>query len=58
VPINLTYDASVSGAPAGFTAAVDSAVAYYQANFDAPVTVNITIGWGSVGGGPTIAAGA
>jgi hypothetical protein len=56
VLIDLTYDASVSGAPARFIAAVDAAVACYQANFDAPI--NITIGWGSVGGGPTIAAGA
>ena len=45
--INITYDASVSGAPAGFTAAVDAAVAYYEDNLDAPVTINITTGWGT-----------
>jgi len=48
--INIAYDASVTVAPAGFTDAVDAAVAFYEANFDAPVTVNITIGWGTAAG--------
>ncbi|HWU56532.1 MAG TPA: NF038122 family metalloprotease, partial [Rhizomicrobium sp.] len=50
--INVTYGASVSGAPAGFTTAVDAAVAFFESTFDANITVNITFGWGEVGGEP------
>ena len=50
--INITYDASVSGAPAGFTAAVDAAVQYFEDNLSAAVTINITIGWGDLAGQP------
>ena len=50
--INVTYDASVSGAPVGYTAAVDAAVAFFENTFDADITVNITFGWGEVGGEP------
>jgi hypothetical protein len=48
--INIIYDASVDNAPAGFTAAVADAVQYLDALFTNPVTINIDVGYGEVGG--------
>jgi hypothetical protein len=50
--INLTYDASVSSAPAGFTAGMQAAVNYLESQFTDPVNVNINVGWGEVDGSP------
>ncbi|MFI4936382.1 MAG: NF038122 family metalloprotease [Caulobacterales bacterium] len=50
--INITYDASVANAPAGFKTAVQAAVQYFETTFSTPITVNITFGWGTVGGQP------
>ena len=50
--INITYDASVAAAPAGFKTAVAAAVTYLQNEFTNPVTINLTIGYGSVNGSP------
>ena len=47
---NITYDSSVSSAPAGFTAAIADVVNYYTSVFSDPVTINIDVGWGEVGG--------
>ncbi len=46
--INVVYDASVSTAPAGFTAAVAQVVSYFESHFSNPVT--ITIDYGEIGG--------
>ena len=50
VQINITWDASVANAPAGYKAAVQAAVAFFEQTFTDPVTVNIAFGWGEVGG--------
>jgi hypothetical protein len=47
---NITYDSSVSNAPAGFTSAITDVVNYYESVFNDPVTVNIDVGWGEVAG--------
>src|SRR5207249_4484390 len=54
---NITYDGSVSSAPAGFTSAITDVVNYYESVFNDPITVNIDVGWGEVAG-LTLASGA
>jgi hypothetical protein len=46
--INITWDASVASAPAGFKAAVTAAVQYYESQFTNPITINIDVGYGEV----------
>jgi len=48
--INITWDASVANAPAGYKAAVQAAVTYLEQVLSAPITVNIAFGWGEVEG--------
>ena len=48
--VNITWDSSVSNAPAGFTAGVIAAVQYLESRFSDPVTININVGYGEVGG--------
>ena len=48
--INVTYDASVANAPAAFTADVAAAVQWFQSHFSDPITININVGYGEVGG--------
>ncbi len=48
--INITWDSSVSSAPSGFTTAVQNAAKYLETQFSDPVTINIDIGYGEVGG--------
>lgn len=48
--INITYDASVGGAPAGFTAVIGQAVQFLESQYTDPVTINISVGYGEVGG--------
>ena len=48
--INITYDSSVSSAPAGFTAGVAAAVQYLQSQYTDPIAININVGYGEVGG--------
>jgi len=55
--INITYSSSVATAPAELKAAVAAAVAYFETTFDAPIDVNITIGWGEAHG-TAVTAGA
>ena len=50
--LNLVYDSSVDNAPAGFTAALNAAVSFFQRTFQDPVTVNIAVGYGEVNGQP------
>lgn len=53
---NVTYDSSVSSAPAGFTTAFADAISFYQNTFSNPITVNLNVGWGEVNGN-TIGSG-
>ena len=48
--INVTYDASAAGAPAGFAQAVNAAVQFFDSTISNNITVNIAFGWGEVGG--------
>ena len=48
--INVSYDTSVSKAPAGFKTVVSQVVQFFQSHFNDPVTVNINVGYGEVGG--------
>jgi hypothetical protein len=38
---SITYDSSVSNAPAGFTSTITDVVNYYESVFNDPITVNI-----------------
>jgi hypothetical protein len=48
--INVIYDQSVSSLPAGLVAAVNYVVSYFDTLFTNPVTVNIDLGYGEIGG--------
>jgi hypothetical protein len=50
--INLTFDSSTSGAPSAFFAAMNAAAQYLDGIFLNPITVNITVGYGSIDGQP------
>jgi hypothetical protein len=47
---NLTFDASVAGAPAGFMTAFNSAIQFYEATYTDPITINMHVGWGEING--------
>ena len=47
---NITYDSSVSQAPAGFEAAFAAAAQFYSSEFSDPITLNIHVGYGEVNG--------
>ena len=48
--INIIWDSSVSNAPAAFKSVVESVVQFYESEFSSPITLNIDVGWGEVGG--------
>jgi hypothetical protein len=48
--INVSFDASVASAPAGFTTVVNAVVNYLQSQFSDPITINIAVGYGEAGG--------
>jgi hypothetical protein len=48
--INLTFDSSVNAAPAAFKTAVLAAAQFFENTFTNPVTINIAVGYGEVGG--------
>src|SRR6267142_1378792 len=50
--INITYDSSTVNAPAAFKTAIDAAVQYLESQFTDAVTINITVGYGSINGTP------
>ena len=50
--INVTYDQSQSNLPPGFVAAVNYVVSYYESVFTDPITINIDVGYGEIGGQP------
>jgi hypothetical protein len=47
--INITYDPSVVGAPAGFQTTVDAVAALYENHFTDNLTLNITVVYGALG---------
>jgi hypothetical protein len=50
VQFNITFDASVSSAPTGFTTDVLKVANYYASTFTDNVTVNLNVGFGELGG--------
>lgn len=48
--INLMWDASVNSAPASFKTAVQAAASMIQQYVSTPITINIAVGWGEIGG--------
>jgi hypothetical protein len=48
--INVTWDASVASAPSGFTSDILAAIQFLESRFIDPVTINIAVGYGEVGG--------
>ena len=50
--INVSFDQAESTLPAGFVACVNAACAYYETMFTNNVTLNISVGYGEVGGVP------
>lgn len=50
--INAIYDASVNSAPSSFRTAFQSAASFFRTTFTDPITVNMHVGWGEVGGSP------
>jgi hypothetical protein len=50
--IDLSFDASVRNAPAGFTTALQAAVTYLDGLITNPITVNINVGYGEYNGQP------
>ena len=49
---NLSFDASVSAAPAGFRDAVEAVAKYYEGRILDPLTINLTISYGALA--PTV----
>src|SRR3954453_4486002 len=47
---NITYDASVANAPVSFRTTVAAVAQFFQNAFSNPITINISIGYGEVGG--------
>lgn len=47
---NITFDGSVNSAPVGFTSTVLSVANFYASAFTDNVTVNLSVGYGEVGG--------
>jgi len=50
--INVTFDQSQSSLPAGFVAAVNYVVNYYESVFTDPITINLEVGYGEINGQP------
>jgi len=46
---DVTYDASVASAPAGFVPAFNDAINFYQTTFTDPISITINVGWGVIG---------
>jgi hypothetical protein len=56
--INITWDPSVQSAPSGFAAGVLAAAKELESDFSDPVTINIDVGYGEMGGSPMAGLGA
>jgi hypothetical protein len=48
--INLTFDSSTNNAPSAFFTALNAVAQYFDSIFLNPITVNITVGYGSIDG--------
>ena len=48
--INVSYDQNAGALPTGFTAAIAAVVQFYDTTFTNPITVNLNVGFGEVGG--------
>ncbi len=48
---NLTFDASTANAPAAFFTAFNDAAQLYEGAYSDPITINLHVGWGEIGGG-------
>ena len=48
--INLVWDASVNSAPSTFKTAIQAAASLLEQYIITPITVNIAVGWGEIGG--------
>ena len=46
----VTYDQSTANAPAGFLAAFNYVINFYQTELTDPITINLHVGWGEVNG--------
>ena len=55
--INVIYDSTVNGAPAGFTTAVTAAVNQLESLFTNHITLTIAVGWGEVAGNTITTSG-
>jgi len=49
---NLVFDGSTASAPAGFFAAFNQEIQYFETIFNDPITINLHVGWGDINGGP------
>lgn len=49
---DVSFDASVGAAPAGFESAFQDAINLYQTTYTDPITINIHVGWGEINGNP------
>jgi hypothetical protein len=47
---NVTFEASVSGAPAGFLTAFNTAIATFTSAYTDPITINLDVGWNEIDG--------
>jgi hypothetical protein len=56
--VNIIWDRSVQSAPSGFAASVLAAVKELESDFNDPVTINIDVGYGEMGGSPMTGLGA
>src|SRR4051794_16149302 len=54
---NITFDASVGSAPAGFVSTVNAVAQFLQNAYSDNVTVNINVGFGEIGGQTVTALG-
>jgi subtilase family serine protease len=48
--VNLVWDASVNNAPSTFKTAIQAAASLLEQYIVTPITVNIAVGWGEIGG--------
>ncbi|MHB8527895.1 MAG: NF038122 family metalloprotease [Caulobacteraceae bacterium] len=48
--INVVFDSSASGAPAGFVQAVDAAAGFWDATITNPISITIDFGYGEIAG--------
>jgi Ca2+-binding RTX toxin-like protein len=54
---NITFDASVGSAPNGFVSTVNAVAQFFQSTYSDNVTVNINVGFGTIGSQPVTALG-